>query len=282
MFVDVNGSVIPHDRQRLPLAGPPTGLPNGVYETMRIYAGARRPFLLPQHLGRLGQAARFLGIRNNVSGDEWEERIRAVLAANDLTDQDSRIRIMLFKDPTETRPRDCIAVWQVDHPSIVRRQTRGVTAVVASRRRMPGAELFQHKTLVLRGTQVAQEEANLRGAAEAVFLNERQEVCEATFSNIFAVVGGKLVTPPVSSPCLPGITRALVREIAFEEGFEFSEEPLSLQQLATASEAFLTSSVSEIVPLIRLDGRDIGPGDPGRITRLLQKHYHKWVITLRS
>src|SRR5690606_26071968 len=154
----------------------------------------RRPLLLQQHLGRLGMASRFLGIRSETSGDEWEGRIRAVLAANDLSDLDARIRIILFRDPTETRPRYCIVAWQLDHASIIRKQTRGVTAIVASHRRKKGAELFQHKTLALRGTQIAQEEAAMRGAAEALFLNENDEVCEATFSNIFAVVDRILIT----------------------------------------------------------------------------------------
>lgn len=281
MFVDVNGSIVPHERQKLPLAGPPTGLPNGVYETMRIYAGARRPFLLRQHIARLDLAARFLGVRCSVKGDDWESRIRAVLEANDLLGIDARVRITLFREPTETRPRDTVAAWQLDHGNLVRKQTRGVTAIVASTRRKQGAELFQHKTLALRGTQIAQEEAASRGADEALSLNEHDEICEATYSNVFAVIDGKLLTPPVASPCLPGVTRAVIREIAAEEGLEVLEQALPYSHLARATEVFLTSSVSEIIPVVGLEGLPAAQSEAGPVTRLLQTRYRDWVLALR-
>jgi len=281
MLVDVNGTIVSHDTLALPVTGPPTGLSNGVYETMRVYPGARRPFLLRQHLYRLATAARFLGCAMMPPGVDWEQRIEGVLRANQIAGTDVRVRIMLFRDAGPHRPGECIVASQVDTSALYAKQQKGIGALLAARRRKPDAELFKHKTLSLHGTKVAVEEAAKRGYSDTIFLNERDEVCEGSFSNVFAVVDDQLITPPVSSPCLPGITRHVVREIATAEGLTVTEEPLLLKTLAEASEVFLTSSVSEIVPVLKVERYPIAKGEVGPVTRRLQGAYHRWVSALK-
>jgi branched-chain amino acid aminotransferase len=110
--------------------------------------------------------------------------------------------------------------------------------------------------------------AHQRGATEAVFANTRGELCEATGSNIFIVVDGVVVTPPETSGCLLGVTRALVLELCDKLGIERDERAVPLAALGDADEAFLTSSTREVQPVARVDDRAL-PAAPGPVTRRL-------------
>jgi len=106
-----------------------------------------------------------------------------------------------------------------------------------------------------------------QGADEALFLDVDGHCSEASASNLFVWTGETLVTPPVSCGALPGITRATVLEIATAMGLEALERPCTLDEVLASEEAFLTSSLRGIAPLVRIDGHAIGPGRPGPVTR---------------
>jgi branched-chain amino acid aminotransferase len=113
--------------------------------------------------------------------------------------------------------------------------------------------------------------ANARGAGEAVFANTRGELCEATGSNVFVVRDGALLTPPIDSGCLPGVTRALVLKLAPAVGVDAREEPVRLDALAEADEAFLTSTTREVHPIEAVDATPLVA--PGAVTALLAKAF---------
>ena len=124
---------------------------------------------------------------------------------------------------------------------------------------------------------LAREEARRRGADEAILLNTRGLVTEGSASNVFLVLDGRLVTPSLSSGCLAGITRQAVLELAAESGLEAIETDVERSAFAVASEAFLTGSVMEVMPLTRLDDRPVGSGRPGPVSGRLHSLYQEMV-----
>jgi branched-chain amino acid aminotransferase len=121
---------------------------------------------------------------------------------------------------------------------------------------------------------LAKIEANNGGCEEAVMLNAEGFVAECTGDNLFIVKNGALFTPPLSAGALYGITRRTVMELAEESGLKVSEPNLTRYDLFSADECFLTGTGAEIVPVVKIDGRVIGTGKPGRVTRRLEDEYH--------
>jgi branched-chain amino acid aminotransferase len=121
---------------------------------------------------------------------------------------------------------------------------------------------------------LAKIEANNSGCEEAIMLNAEGFVSECTGDNIFMVKGGDLMTPPLSAGALYGITRKAVMEIAADSGLRVSEPNLTRYDLFNADECFLTGTGAEMVPVVKIDGRVIGSGKPGPVTRRLVTQFH--------
>jgi branched-chain amino acid aminotransferase len=118
-------------------------------------------------------------------------------------------------------------------------------------------------------------EANRIGAGEALMLNMEGNVAEATGDNIFLVRNGILSTPPTHQGALPGITRAVVIELAKELGIPFHEEVITLYDVYNSDEAFLTGTAAEVIAMVHCDGRDIGIGKPGKLTQCVIKAFRE-------
>jgi branched-chain amino acid aminotransferase len=116
-------------------------------------------------------------------------------------------------------------------------------------------------------------EARRAGADEALFLDTEEHCCEASSSNLFALIDGVLVTPPLTCGVLPGITRAALVELAASQRITVSERPFGLEELVGASEAFLTSSLRAVAPLVRIGLQSLGDGEVGPLTRCLVGAY---------
>jgi branched-chain amino acid aminotransferase len=237
---------------------------DGVFETIRVYGG--EPFAWTRHLDRLAHSAGGLGL-GVPDRDELRKAADAVLAANGH--DDARLRITVTggvaplgsergsAEPTVVVASSALRPW----PAAVRvvilpwvRNDRGATA---------GMKTTSYAENV-RALAYARE----RDASEAVFANTRDELCEATGSNVFVVRDGGLATPPGSSGCLLGVTRALVLELAAEAGIGVDESPLSLGALRDAEEAFLTSTTREVQPISHVDDRAV-PSVAGSVTATL-------------
>jgi branched-chain amino acid aminotransferase len=143
----------------------------------------------------------------------------------------------------------------------------GAVVTVPFTRNETGA-LVGMKTTSYGENVVALAYAKERGGEEAIFGNTKGELCEGTGSNVFLVDGGHLLTPPLSSGCLPGITRELVLELCEREAIPVREESVPLEAINSAEEAFLTSSTREVQAIGMVDGREL-PGAPGELTRRL-------------
>lgn len=238
---------------------------DGVFETCKVTDG--RPFALTRHLGRLARSAQVLGLPMP-DDDELRAAVTETLAAHDRVASPlalGRLRITITggpgplgsdrggADPTVVVALSPAAPW----PSRIAVAT--VPWPRNERSAVAGAKTTSYAENV-----VALAEARRRGAHEALVGNTRGELCEGTGSNVFVAVDGALVTPPLSSGCLAGITRELLLEWAAKEGLAVEERPLPLAVLEAAQDVVLTSSTRDTQPVATLDGRDLAGGELGR------------------
>jgi branched-chain amino acid aminotransferase len=229
---------------------------DGVFETLKAVDG--RAFALTRHLNRLARSARGLGLPEP-DRDEVARACEAVLAANPMPF--ARLRITytgglspLGSDRGDAGPTLVVALGE----AAVRADSTAVVTVPWTRNET-GA-LTGLKTTSYGENVVALARAHEHGASEALFANTRGQLCEGTGSNVFVVLGGRLLTPPLSSGCLAGITRELVAEWAGAQ-----EADLPLEVLAEADEIFLTSSLRDVQAVHRVDDREL-PVAPGPVT----------------
>lgn len=259
-----NGKVVPEDATVIRADDHGLVVGDGVFETILVRDG--RPFALTRHLQRLHASAAGLGISVD------EEHVRTGVAAV-LTDTtgDARLRITVTGGPSPygsdrgtAGPTVLVATaplspWPPTNDVAIVPWTRNENAATAGL-----------KTTSYADNVVALRHAHDRGAAEAIFANTRGEVCEGTGSNIFYEYDGRLVTPPLSSGCLAGVTRALVIEWLRDAGETVDEISLDLTTLRTTSEAFLTSTTRDVMPIANIDGVALSAA-PGPLTRRAQE-----------
>ena len=231
---------------------------DGVFETLRVYDGV--PFAWTRHHRRLERSADGLGL-TAPSSQELRAAVDAVLAANRLTD--GRVRLTVTGGPSplgSERGDGPPTVIVVAAPATPWPSTVDVVIVPWSRNE--NGAVAGLKTTSYAENVRALAYARERDAGEAVFLNTRGELCEATGSNVFVVRDGVVRTPPADAGCLLGVTRALVLELSAEDGMRAEEAVLGPEALHDADEAFLTSSTREVQPIGRVDGRVL-PAAPG-------------------
>jgi branched-chain amino acid aminotransferase len=273
-FVWIDGRVVEERDARVSPFDHGLLVGDGVFETMRVYDGV--PFAWRRHCDRLVRSAAGLGLAAPDRG-ELREAADAVLAANGL--REARVRV------TVTGGRSPLGSERGDGPPTVVVAASGLrpwapTAAVVV---VPWPRNERGAVAGLKTTSYAENVralafAHEHGAGEAIFPNTRDELCEATGSNVFVVDGGVVRTPPESAGCLLGVTRALVLELCAELGVPADESPLPIGALAAADEAFLTSTVREVQPVAAVDGRAL-PAAPGPVTDLLTTAFATLVRT---
>jgi branched-chain amino acid aminotransferase len=249
----------------------------GVYETLRTYAG--RPFLFDRHMRRLRRSASMMALTVPLDDEALAARVRETLDAAGLgaPGREAYIRILVTRgigeisyDPAAC-PTPSVVVIVKPHtelPDAVYEQ--GVRVVIVSiLRNHPGSVNPIIKSNNLLNNALAMQEAVRRGAFEGVMRNYRGELAECTTANLFVVKRGAALTPPIDAGLLPGLTREFVLELAAEAGIPAREEVLRDEDLFGADEAFFTSTTREIVPIVRVDDRQIADGKPGPVTRRL-------------
>lgn len=272
-YASVNGQVTPAAEARVSVLDNGFTFGDGAYETLRTYGG--RPFALDRHLRRLRASVARLGFALPLSDAELRARLDALLAA--AGNPEAYIRLLVTRGVG-----DCSYHFErVQGPTVVMltkpyvalpvsAYEQGVAvAVVSTRRNSPRALDPAIKASSLLNNVLATREAQARGAFEAVLLNEHDEVCEGAGSNVFVVRAGRVCTPPLEAGILAGITRELLLEIAPAVGHVVHEQPLTPADLRAADEAFLTSSLKEVLPIRTIDDQPVGSGRPGPVSRAL-------------
>ena len=273
MIVYLNGKFVPKEEAVVSVFDHGLLYGDGVFEGIRAYHG--RVFKLGEHLDRLYDGARALRLEIPCSKKEMQDIVLETLRRNNL--QDAYIRLVITRgqgdlglDPLKC-PKAfvfCITASIVLYPDELYEKGMSIISV-STRRNIPTACIPRVKSLNYLNNIYAKMEANLAGMPEAIMLNNEGYVAEATGDNIFIVKNGVLITPPSYAGILEGITRNSVMDIAREKGILVEEKLFTMFDVYTADEVFLTGTAAEVIPCINVDGRIIGSGKPGDMTREL-------------
>jgi branched-chain amino acid aminotransferase len=245
---------------------------DAVWEGLRLYNG--KIFRLDQHLARLRRSAQALGFQTIPTAAEITAEIRRTLAANGMTDN-VHIRLTLTRglkvtsgmDPRLNQSGPTLIVLPEHKPPVY--AAGGITLITSSVRRTGPDSLdpkIHHNNLLT--SILAKIEANVAGADDAVMLDQRGFVAETNATHVFLVTAGVLGTPTTAA-CPEGITRQAVLDLAAEAGIECAAGDYSLTQLYAADEVFVSGTMGGLVPVLAVDGRTIGDGRPGPVTRKL-------------
>lgn len=284
MKVNLNGKLVNAGDARVSVFDHGLLYGDGVFEGIRAYNG--RVFCLEEHLHRLYRSAQAIALKIPLSKEQLSKEILRTLRINRL--RDAYIRVVVTRGPGDLgldpancpRPLYFIITDKIKlYPAEF--YVRGLEIVTAATcRNLPQAINPAIKSLNYLNNILAKIEASLRGLPEAIMLNASGFVAECTGDNIFIVSRGELLTPPVWAGALEGITRAVVMRLAGEEmGIPVRKDNLTVYQLYTAEECFLTGTAAEIVPVAKIDGRLIGTGKPGPVTRRLIDRFRRLTQT---
>ena len=249
----------------------------GVFEGMRSYGGS--VFRMKEHLDRLWESAEKIQLEIPMSKEQMADSVNATLAANEI--EDGYIRLVVSRgegtlglDPNKCPMPNIIIITDLITLYPDEFYQNGLEIITAKTiRNHPGALDPRIKSLNYLNNILAKIEGLAAGCVETLMLNHQGEVAECTGDNIFIVQDGRLLTPPVEAGVLEGITRGAVMELAAEDGVEVVEATMTLEDVYAAEEVFLTGSAAEIVPVIKVDGNQIGNGTPGLLTRRIADLY---------
>ncbi len=273
MKVWIDGRIVGQEEARISVTDHGLLYGDGVFEGMRAYSG--RMFRLEDHLRRLELSARAIGL--DLPGrDRLREVVLATVAATGAAD--AYVRLVATRgegplglDPTTCRGTRIFCIADSVELFSVEKTAGGIALVTVSLRRpAPDALDPRVKSLNYLNNVLAKLEARRRGADDAILLNGRGDVAEASAANVFVVRNGRLMTPPATDGALEGITRATVLDLAPTLGIEAGERTLGRIDLLGADEVFLTGSGARIVPVRSLDSQPIGESVPGPITARLR------------
>ena len=248
----IDGKRVSPDRAGLPLDDPTLQTGAGLFETIALRDGTVLD--LDEHLERMANGARRLDIPLPETKRLRELAFEAAAASSGS----AWLKIVLSGGGR------LLAYSGAMDPDD---EGSSATAVLLPWRRSLHDPLQGFKSLSYAGNRIGLEEANRRGADEGLWLNARGHLAEGSTSNLFVVWRGKLLTPAVGEGILPGVVREQVLAVAREMSFHVIEGKLRLRRLEQATEAFLTSSLRAVRPLVRYQGRPVGSGSPGALTR---------------
>jgi len=253
---------------------------DGVFEGIRVYNG--RIFELQAHIGRLLQSARVIRLDVPMGEEELIRAVEKTVEANGIIDGYVRLVVTRGVGTLGLNPFVCedgrlfiIAdTVQLYPEELYEKGMRVVSATTV--RNHPLAIPPQIKSLNYLNNILAKIEAMDNDVPEAIMYNHEGYVAEATGDNVFIVKGGVIYTPPAQAGALEGITRGVVIRLAGEEELEVVEKNLTRCDLYVCDEFFLTGTAAEVIGIAEIDGRVIGDGKPGPITRLLREKFFKY------
>lgn len=277
-WISINGVLTPPREARVSAFDASLLQGLGLFETIRAMSG--KALWLDRHLARLARSAATLGWTHAPDIDALANEVRGTLRASML--DRARVRLTVTPGPLwadDDRPPRLTTIVGVSpeeaYPADAYRD--GVSATVAAPRQMAGDPTVGHKTTSYLARMATLRAAHVAGAFEALWLTPDGRVAEGAISNVFAVRDEALLTPPLDTPVLPGVTRAVLLELAEALDVPAREAPIMLDELLASDEAFITNSMMGVVPLVRIDRRPIGEQRPGQVTRALAAAYDETV-----
>ncbi|XP_014518571.1 branched-chain-amino-acid aminotransferase-like protein 2 [Vigna radiata var. radiata] len=275
----VGDEIVPRDSAKVSVFDSVVQGGDSVWEGLRVYNG--KIFKLEEHLDRLFDSAKALAFENVPNRDEIKEAIFRTLIRNGMFDN-SHIRLSLTRGKKVSSGMSpafnlygCTLIVLAEWKPPVYDNTRGIALVTATTRRNSPNNLdskIHHNNLL--NNILAKIEGNNAKADDAIMLDQDGYLSETNATNIFVVKKGRVLTPHADY-CLPGITRATVMDLVVKEQLILEERRISLSEVHTADEVWTTGTMGELSPVVKVDGRIIGNGEVGAITRRLQAAYKK-------
>jgi len=273
-LVYIDGRFLPRSEAKISVYDHGLLYGDGVFEGIRAYNGL--VFKLDEHIERLYHSANSIELDIPMSREDLKKRILEAIRRNGLMDAYVRVVVTRGVGDLGLDPRKC------PKPSIIIIADRitlwkekSLKAITASTRRNAVTALNPMiKSLNYLNNILAKLEANRANVSEAIMLNQQGLVCEGTGDNIFIVKDKVIATPPPSASILVGVTRNAVIELAAKEGLRVEQRDITVHELYNADEAFFTGTAAEVTPLVEVDARKIGNGEPGPITRKLMEKFN--------
>jgi branched-chain amino acid aminotransferase len=270
-LVYLNGDLVPQEEAKVSVFDHGLLYGDGVFEGIRAYGG--RAFKLVEHVARLYRSARAIKLQIPLTPAQMTAAVERTVAANRLSEGYIRVVVTrgvgtLGLDPDKCTKAQVIVIADsiVLYPEEFYR--RGLAIVTVSTiRNHPAALDPRIKSLNYLNNILAKIEGKNAGVVEALMLNAEGLVAECTGDNIFIVNGRVLRTPPIGVGILEGITRDTVINLAREAGYPVREENLTLYDVYNADECFLTGTAAEVIAVVTVDGRTVGTGEPGPVTK---------------
>jgi branched-chain amino acid aminotransferase len=257
---------------------------DGLFEGIRSYGW--RVFRLDQHIDRLYQGSKAIMLEPPITPEEMKEIILEGVRRHGEGNAYIRVVVSRGEGDLGLDPRNChtpaTVVMIFDSIRLYPRDVyeHGLELIsCVTRRNLVTAVNPQVKSLNYLNNILAKIEVGRAGAHEGLMLNQHGYVTEATGDNVFICRNGEIVTPPLHAGILGGITRQVVIDLAPEMGLPLREENLTMYDVYSSDECFLTGTAAEIVPVRKVDGREIGDGRPGPITKRLMARFKEVTVT---
>ncbi len=283
LVVYIDGDWVPKSRAAVSVFDHGLLYGDGVFEGIRVYDGVI--FQFKEHLDRLYSSAKSIKLQIPLSPEDMTKAVVETLKRNSL--KDAYIRLVVTRGPGDlgVDPRKCrkssviIITGYIDSSYGALAKQKGISTIISSvRRDAVDATSHEIKSLNYLNSVLAKLEAIDVGADDALMLDRRGFVSEATTTNLFIVKDGEISTPPSTAGILHGVTRKRVIKLARELSYSISEKDLTPYDVISADEAFLTGTLGEIVPLVKVKGIEIGNGKAGPITRRIMEAF----VSIRS
>jgi branched-chain amino acid aminotransferase len=285
-IVYLNGSLSPRSKAKISVFDHAFLYGYGLYETMRAYHG--KIFLLERHIKRMLDAAATIRLADKLAGTDLAKACIETLAANSL--KDARIRLTVSNGESDAAPwaggaagtPNVVVTARPYTPFSEKKYSEGYRVGITSVRRCRQSVVATLKSVSHLDSVIARMETAAYGIDEALLLNDDGYIAEGGGCNVFFVKSGALLTPPLDSGILPGVTREMVIEIATGTGISVSEVDIRLEALERFDEAFVTNAMIEVMPVTAIreaNGRmlTIGSGKPGAMTQRLMQAYRERV-----
>lgn len=279
--VYINGELVEKEDAKISVFDHGLLYGDGVFEGIRIYHA--RAFRLTAHIDRLWRSAKAIMLEIPMSREEMADAVENTVRANSVDVSYIRLVVTRGVGTLGLSPAKCSdpsVIIIADHVSLYSQEMydNGLEVITAATvKNHPGAIDPRIKSLNYLNSILAKIEALNAGVMEAIVFNTSGYVTECTGDNIFTVECGVLKTPPLAAGILEGITRGVVMELATEAGIPVSEENMTRYDLFNADECFLTGTAAEIIPVVKIDRRTIGGGEPGPVTLNLLKRFRELV-----